>query len=263
MKYAKLSSLGGELIKADEADYEHYKGFLKCPVCDDLVFLRKSHRRGKRFVNSAFIHHKASIEASICEQRVKTYRTQQIQEIASKARGQRLAKLRVSMWKYLKTNLTVDLKYWDKDKKTVEKNEGLAEAVRLTHELVDVNKNEFLEAIFQEIVDKFFDEETIMARAIEDHTHFSKFKIKWKSRWKLHCKISKEMLDVFLNNSEFQEIRHRVLCCLCQPGFVNEMAVPAGVEVGSDAWCTHLASYILISICFLFITVQWIEIFDQ
>jgi hypothetical protein len=32
MKYATWGKLGGELIIADEADYDDYKGFLKCPI---------------------------------------------------------------------------------------------------------------------------------------------------------------------------------------------------------------------------------------
>jgi len=38
MERALLTSLGGEPIYACNADYEDYKGFLKCEICRKPVF---------------------------------------------------------------------------------------------------------------------------------------------------------------------------------------------------------------------------------
>jgi hypothetical protein len=67
MKYAILGKLGGEIIAADEADYDDYKSFLKCPNCKEPVFLRKSHPRNDIQIPSSFVHHKAHQDhARIC-----------------------------------------------------------------------------------------------------------------------------------------------------------------------------------------------------
>ena len=112
MQYAKLLKLGGQVIEASSADYEDYKGFLLCPECGESVFLRKAYQRGESIVKSAFVHHRAIPEVSKCELRVGSYSLDDIKAFASQARGQRLASLRVSMWKYLKTTMAINLKQW-------------------------------------------------------------------------------------------------------------------------------------------------------
>ena len=57
------------VIKASECDYAEHDGFLLCLVCDEPVFLRKSHVRNGHKVSDAFVHHKDSKFASTCELR--------------------------------------------------------------------------------------------------------------------------------------------------------------------------------------------------
>lgn len=114
MQWAILTSAGGQPIHASKADYSDYKGFLKCEECRKPVFLRKEHQRKGYNVQAAFIHQEAIPEISICEKRVGKYNKERVEQLATKAKGQRLNKLKVSMWKYLKRNITANLKDWSK-----------------------------------------------------------------------------------------------------------------------------------------------------
>ena len=116
MQYAIFTKIGGELIPASKADYQDYYGFLKCPVCNEPVFLRKSHLRNGKEITASFVHHKAVPEISTCELRVGNYSKEDIEIFAAKARNQRLQKLNISMWKYLKTNMSVHFRGYNQVK---------------------------------------------------------------------------------------------------------------------------------------------------
>lgn len=118
MKYASLTRIGGELIAADDADYSDYFGFLKCPECYELVFLRKAFVRGDGVkVQASFVHHKAVPELSFCELRVGQYSQKDVEAKNSQAREQRLRSLRLHMWKYLKCSYLNFFKYHELHKK--------------------------------------------------------------------------------------------------------------------------------------------------
>lgn len=57
------------LVKATESDYSDYYGFLLCPYCDDVVFLRKSCVWRNRTLNAVFVHHERTEISIECEKR--------------------------------------------------------------------------------------------------------------------------------------------------------------------------------------------------
>lgn len=113
MKWAKILSLGGQLISADAAGYDDYKNILVCPECNEAVFLRGASIRhiktGDRVQESRvpahFVHH-AFIEGRTrtCSQRVGEYDEAAIERKQSEARNQRAKLLEFYLWKYLKKN---------------------------------------------------------------------------------------------------------------------------------------------------------------
>lgn len=98
MKYAKAMKLGGELVSADECNYDDFKRLVPlCPECSEPVFLRKGSDRvstkGKKFKIPQHWSHFDSVseeQKASCEARVSAYTEKDRQRIASKARGQRL-----------------------------------------------------------------------------------------------------------------------------------------------------------------------------
>jgi hypothetical protein len=114
MEYATLIKAGGELIPANKANYQDYYGFLKCPECNEPVFLRQGHLRQGREIKASFVHHKAVPEISVCELRIGKYSQEDIETFATKAKKQRLQKLSISLWKYLKTNMSINFKSYEK-----------------------------------------------------------------------------------------------------------------------------------------------------
>lgn len=263
MKYALLSSIGGEPIEASQADYQHYKGFLKCSICGKTVFLRKAHNKGKTKVSAAFIHHKAIPEVSICELRTGKYTKEDVERLSNTARGQRLAKLRISLWKFLKSTLSVDLTHWTVFKKSVDTHKGNTLLIEYAKGVMEESQDFILGETFDKAQFLFFTNDSKIGIKNGKEYLFKEFVDKNKSNWELHCKISKEMLEAFLKNPEFEEIRHRLLCCLCHPNLM--LMMPGLVEEmkSGEDWQLTFTAYLTLEIVFIFLTIDWIEIFSE
>lgn len=263
MKYALLSSVGGEPIQAEEADYEHYKGFLKCPACGKPVFLRKEHNRRGRQICSAFIHHKAIPEVSICELRVGNYSKEDVESLSTKARGQRLARLRVSLWKYIKTNMAIDLSRWSHYKREIDNSAVGQTLVNYTEEFMDINKDFVLQETLEKCQNIFINSHDLIGIESGAQKFFEPFIEKNRYRWELHYKITKEMLDSFLKNPDFEMIRHRLYCCLCHPDLFWRMPGLIDKDIRSEEFLETFGAYLTLEITFVFLTIDWIEIFKK
>jgi hypothetical protein len=110
MKHAAAMKYGGELVAAQDCDYESYLllGTL-CPECKEPVYLKSGGDRvsvkGKPYkIGPHFSHRKGTSEEQIaaCETRVSNYTDKDRQRIAAKAKGQRLKLLHRWFWSVVK-----------------------------------------------------------------------------------------------------------------------------------------------------------------
>lgn len=262
MKYAIFTKLGGELIAADDADYEDYKSFLKCPICKEPVFLRKSHFRNDVQIGSFFVHHKAVKEVSDCELRVAKYQQQDIERLNTAARGQRLDKLRISLWKYLKHNLTINLNYWNKYAADTKKLKLLAEVVNYGMEILQANADFILNNTLPRVEVLFREQDPKIAIIPEMRPFFDAFLLENKSNWQLHCQITIEALELFLSSYSMKEIRYRMLCCLCHPQSLQSMPQLLDLDTKTLQWREKFSAYLTLQITFVFLTVDWVKVFE-
>lgn len=262
MKYAIVSKLGGELLEACNADYEDYKGFLKCPNCKEPVFLRKSHSRDGKTIESSFIHHKAIREVSVCELRVGRYTQEEVTAIASKARGQRITKLNISMWKYLKTNLCINLKQWSQQKKQLESIDIGIHLIDYAH-LVLRNNVEFMtDDTLPRVQELLLHQDPRVGIIPEMKPFFDKFIKENKAHWTLHCKIAQEALELFISSNYFKEMRYRLISCMCHPTSLESVPSLLDLDSATEEWKIRFAAYVTLQSSFIFLTVDWIKIFD-
>lgn len=263
MEWARLTKAGGELIKASSADYEDYRGFLKCPECDHEVFLRKAHIREGVPVGDAFVHHKAVPEISACKLRVGNYSKEYIESKNAEAKGQRLRRLVISMWKYLKTNITMDLKRWPTFTKQVESNRFLLDVVEYGETVLDSNQEFILDNTFPKVADLIVNRDPRIAVVPEKEQAINRF-LKGRSRdWELHCKIAREALDLFLKSNAMKEIRYRLCCCMAHPTALAESPDLLDLDTSTDEWRKKFVAHITLVVTFVFLTVDWIEIFKN
>ena len=106
MKLAAAMKYGGELVNAEECDYDSFKQLVPlCPNCKEPVFLRVGSDRlsvkGKEFkIGPHWCHFKgiSAEQVASCESRVSGYTENDRQRIAAQARGQRLKLLQRWFW---------------------------------------------------------------------------------------------------------------------------------------------------------------------
>lgn len=97
MKIAISMRYGGEVISAEECDYDSYLTLsIVCPECHESLFLRAGSSRvspkGKEYkIPAHWCHRQASAEqVELCELRVSKYTKEDLERRAKQARGQRL-----------------------------------------------------------------------------------------------------------------------------------------------------------------------------
>lgn len=264
MKYAKLVRLGGELIPATEADYQDYEGFLRCPQCGEPVFLRKAHQRGTSLVPAAFIHHKA-VEGDECELRISRYSTEHIAQQNAIAKGQRLNKLRVSMWRFLKFNAAMDLKRYSKMVTECKKYHFIAETVDYGLKCLSPEVNiqftlDTIERMSQLLLDG---DERIVATREDDKKVLDNFIKSRKRDWRLHTRIAKECCELFLSSTEMSELRYRLMCCFCNPQSMAMMWDDLlDLDRATEEWRSIFFSYLTLEVALLFLTVDWISLLE-
>lgn len=262
MKYAKLIKLGGELISASGADYTDYKGFLICPECGEAVFLRKSHVRGESIITDAFVHHKAIPEVSVCEARVSRYDydAETVKAIQQKAKGQRLAKLRVSMWKFIKSSAVCNFCNWPAAVKEVKEFQMLADVVKFADDSVMQNL-ELLTKMMPTILEDIqgnADKVGILDAVAK--TRLIGFTTSRKRDWRLHSQIAIEALDFFTTDS-MTEVKLRLLSYICNPSYYLILNSYNWIDedMETDNWRLNFVGHILSTLCLIFASIDWIK----
>jgi hypothetical protein len=208
MKVASIVSLGGELISADDADYKDYDKILTCPNCHEAVFLRKKHIRKGIEVAASFVHHKKNSNASLCELRVNSYSSEFIKERNSIARNQRLTRLKISLWKYLKTSSYVDFNKFSEASYYYRTNPLHKSMIIWVKETIKNNKKLIADEIFKEGVAHQLNI-LIDNNLMNDHVMVS--------YWNLHTKITKEVLEFLLSTSAEDALDKIIILFFC-PG---------------------------------------------
>lgn len=291
MRYASLTKLGGELIEADRADYDDYKGFLRCPECGEPVFLRKSHTRQSAqrvsavggtaiavpsqliTVPSAFVHHQAVPEVSVCELRVGSYTEAEVEYRRSVSRDQRLKKLQVSMWKYLKTNLFFSLNNYYLFAKRFKKDVLYQNLVqKITSDIDRAERqdeiiNEFFPFVAKDMHSFWIDYYPKTINNNEQQLY--QFLNKRRRDWSLHCLLAREALDFTLRDKAMESVRYRLLCCFLDDScikqgikFIEHENVVEEIRHQPDEWKIVLDQYICKCFTTVFLMVDWMEIFN-
>lgn len=254
--------MGGELIEASQADYEDYKRFLRCPECGEPVFLRKRHRRGNTEILDAFIHHKAVPEVSICENRVGKYDVETVRHSREKAKGQRLSTLRISMWKFLKTNLAADLKNWSASVKYAQTDPLAKEMAAYGKAVLAENRNFLVDYIFPKIASYLKEQDDRFSIGSDIKQSVETFlKVRYRD-WELHCKITREALELFLDYPAMAEIRHRICCHFSTPQVLGSYKMLLDLTPGTEEWSQLFIYDLLLFVSTLFLTVDWIALWS-
>lgn len=114
MKQAKSMYFGGDIVSADECDFNSSKELgLKCPFCDSGVFIRSASIRktkGKeRLVDAYFAHYPSGWQDNWdCENRSKTAQGQrEVEKIKIEARNQRLRVYNAYLWSMFADELNI------------------------------------------------------------------------------------------------------------------------------------------------------------
>lgn len=107
MQYAKSMYLAGELVQAEDCDFESSKQLgLTCPFCSQAVFLRAGHIRvtqGKEIlVSAAFAHYHTGVDDFDCEKRSLSLEGREFLRLkAIEARNQRLELYNRHLWEMI------------------------------------------------------------------------------------------------------------------------------------------------------------------
>lgn len=126
MKKAKSMYLIGEIVSADQCDYESSRKLgLVCPFCNEVVFLRASSmrettlRNGKRVtqeIPSYFAHYPSTFNGFECENRALTKEGKaEIEKLVIESKNQRLKLFNDSLWDIFKSDRNV------REKKVIER----------------------------------------------------------------------------------------------------------------------------------------------
>ncbi|MGG6263193.1 hypothetical protein ACQ4M3_07925 [Leptolyngbya sp. AN03gr2] len=261
MQYARLTKFGGQLIDADHADYEDYKGILRCPECGEPVFLRKSHLRGKQSIANTFVHHKAIPEVSKCELRVGSYGSADVEAAAARARGQRLRTLKISLWKYIKTTIAIDLKNWSTYVKDA-KHTVFRQVVEYAEQILKTHDRFILDDTLPRMADLLQQRDArIGVSAAMQHT-IDQFLVSRSRDWRLHCLIAQEALSLLLTSPSMSEIRHRLCCCLCHPTTIQSIPGLLDLNPATLQWQELFFGYLTLEITFVFLAIDWFGIWD-
>ncbi|MEA5578701.1 hypothetical protein [Anabaena sp. UHCC 0451] len=260
MEYALLTKIGGELIEASKADYQDYYGFLKCPVCNEPVFLRKGHLRNGKEITASFVHHKAVPEISTCELRVGKYSQEDIEVFVAKAKKQRLQKLNISLWKYLKTNMAVSFRDYEKLRHKTRNYQLFADLLAYGDQCITNNIDSIVENLIPTIGEMIKNQDDNIGVIMSMLDKFNSFVNDLKSDWLLHEKIAKESAELFLS-PQMKEIRYRALTVLCYPDNMNLMNKDLiELRMNTDEWIKIFTNYLTLQIALIFISINWIKL---
>jgi hypothetical protein len=104
MKFASSLYRGGELVDASVASYQDNRELgLVCPFCKESVFLAREHTRKETLVRASWRHYKMSQRSAFCEERALSVKgKEQLKQLQSEARGQRLKLFNRRFWEIFK-----------------------------------------------------------------------------------------------------------------------------------------------------------------
>lgn len=258
MKYAILTSLGGELIDAADAKYSDYiERFLDCPICSEAVFLRKASKRNGKPVRAAFIHRKGG--GDICELRVKAYSLEDVQKLASESRGQWLEKLKKKMWNYLTTTAIVNMNQWSKMVKEVKEIQFYANLAKNAQKILHLQNERACNRIDE--FSRVFKKNSNSVIKIQSQA-VKKFLKQRKRDWALHLKITKETFKLFVKSPQLLDIQERIACFLCHPEVLKLEPQLWHLDVDQKEWQKEFLEYIEARLIMIFLTVDWIKLFE-
>jgi hypothetical protein len=263
MKYAKLIKLGGELIPSSEADYEDYKGLLVCPVCNEVVFLRKAHSRGSTQVESSFCHHRFTFASRECEIRVASYKQDDLIQAANAARGQRLQLLEISMWKFLKTNKSLDFSQWSAKKKSIENIRAFQKIFEFAQMTLDFTTDLLIDIGFDKVDGIFKHPELASDLSRQNRESLDYIMNDVTTNWNLHSKIAKEALTLFLKSYSMLVVRQRVIWELIHPSNLVDTVGLVDLHPNSRDWKIKFSNHLVVGIIFIFLSVNWLEVFGE
>lgn len=119
MKYAKSMYLGGDIIAAEECNFESSRNYgLICPLCSEAVYIRSGSirhqtlRNGKKrvqLVNPYFAHYHTGVEfQDYCENRVHTKEGRdRMEQIRIEAKNQRLKLFNNHLWEMMQEDRNI------------------------------------------------------------------------------------------------------------------------------------------------------------
>jgi hypothetical protein len=261
MRYAKLIKFGGDLVDAADVTYADYYGGFQCPECNEAVFLRKESVRRGLAIRAAFVHHRALLGVSACENRVGLYSTDYVRKVAAKARNQRLNKLRTSIWNHVLSSDIGDFTDWRKIVKLVEASYLHNELAKLAEITVQTNLDTILDDFFDVFERKFFN----MAVTIpeKDRSPIEKFVSNHKKDWRHHAKLSKEAMEFFIKSPQFKYLRKRLFCLLVYPKSFKQLHPRLQQwDVESPEWGKAFTESIALGVCMTFLLIDWAKIFN-
>jgi hypothetical protein len=268
MRYAQLIKLGGHLIEAEDADYEDYFGFLICPECKEPVFLRKGHRRTSKLgadhtVPSSFIHHRSSDEIQTCEQRVAKYSAEKVESFGGQARDQRIAKLKVSMWKYLKHNHCVNLNTFSKLTSDFAKSSMLKSLLEFSMSIVEQNSKYIVESTLPHVSTLLLAQDSRIGILPSIENQIKGFLKKRKRNWSLQQRCAAEALELLLTSTYLKPTREKLIKVICHP-LSLEFHDPEllDLDTSTEEWRLSFASYLTLVLPLCFLTVDWLTVFD-
>lgn len=233
------------LVKATESDYSDYYGFLLCPYCDDVVFLRKSCVWRNRTLNAVFVHHERTEISIECEKRSNSTKDSTALKAKYKSRDQQIEKLAFSLWKHLKTNQALDLKNWTHYYKS-------AMAKRRSFERITFSLDTSLVQIEKDNLWSVFEKS---AQGVIRNTPFLKEMTPWK--YTQHLNLTWPLLLLFLKSPRFKELRQRIYAIILSPSVLESLAIYPENEEHIEKFHMKVLSHILLSFNLTFITVDW------
>lgn len=247
------------VIKASECDYAEHDGFLLCLVCDEPVFLRKSHVRNGHKVSDAFIHHKDSKFASTCELRSVVNR-EVLHRKSIRQHNQTLAKLELYMWKLLKTNACVELKHWSnmlRDcKSKADTFKGLCE---WNNDILSKDMD-IIWSCFVKITEQLRTGDNVLKEVpVERFKKIEQLCEKSSNiYWHRHINISWQAYKLLTTSAKFYPIRERLYGVLCHPIHMNAngITVDKWMREFDDTNCLYIA-YLISGMQCICLTVDW------
>lgn len=242
------------IVKATESDYQDFYGYLICPECDDVLFLRKAHVRDGVEIKASFVHFTQNDLTTECKNRIKARKQENIRKSKYKSRQQQIKKLSLSLWKHLKTNKDVDLKYWDVYfKAAMYKKESFK---KITDHLDGLANQLTIDDLW-----------IAFDASLSSTKNFKGDTSKWLNSMCLadfyrHTNISWDLFNLLMFNRNFKDLRLRIYSVLLHPEHLEAVGLIGG-NINRPDFNQKVLAYIVSSFVLAVATVDWKKILEQ